>query len=62
MTRGSSRWPLTGGVPGELSIAEDGGMERIYVAGYQDGSVRVWDSTFPVLSLRLVFLLQVCGI
>ncbi|XP_071929907.1 uncharacterized protein [Coffea arabica] len=62
MTRGSSRWPLTGGVPGELSIAEDGGMERIYVAGYQDGSVRVWDSTFPVLSLRLVFLLQVEGI
>lgn len=54
----SNRWPLAGGVPGELSLAEDGGMERIYVAGYQDGSVRIWDSTFPVLSLRLVFQLQ----
>jgi syntaxin-binding protein 5 len=43
------KWPLTGGVPSEMSLKEDRAVERIYVAGYQDGSVRIWDATFPVL-------------
>jgi syntaxin-binding protein 5 len=43
------KWPLTGGVPSEMSLKEDCAVERIYVAGYQDGSVRIWDATFPIL-------------
>jgi syntaxin-binding protein 5 len=43
------KWPLTGGVPSEISLNEDHDIERIYIAGYQDGSVRIWDATFPVL-------------
>ncbi|KAL6896687.1 hypothetical protein ACP4OV_007259 [Aristida adscensionis] len=46
---GNMKWPLTGGVPSEMSLNEDHGVERIYIAGYQDGSVRIWDATFPVL-------------
>jgi hypothetical protein len=29
-------------------------VERIYIAGYKDGSVRVWDATFPILELMFV--------
>ena len=43
------KWPLTGGVPSEMSLKKDHAVERIYVAGYQDGSVRIWDATFPIL-------------
>nr|CAB3459063.1 unnamed protein product [Digitaria exilis] len=43
------KWPLTGGVPSEMSLNEDHAVERLYIAGYQDGSVRIWDATFPVL-------------
>lgn len=50
------RWPLTGGVPSELSFDKDIGVERIYVAGYQDGSVRIWDATHPVFNLLLVIV------
>ncbi|KAL3523990.1 hypothetical protein ACH5RR_016824 [Cinchona calisaya] len=62
MTKGTNRWPLAGGVPCQLSLAEDTGIERMYVAGYQDGTIRIWDATFPVLSLTLVLGLQVEGI
>ncbi|KAF9596445.1 hypothetical protein IFM89_011274 [Coptis chinensis] len=51
-----SEWPLTGGVPSQLSFAEEKRIERIYIAGYQDGSVRLWDATFPVFSL--IFCLE----
>lgn len=44
-----SKWPLTGGVPSELLSSESFGVEKIYVAGYQDGSVRMWDATYSVL-------------
>ncbi|KAG2310138.1 hypothetical protein Bca52824_021695 [Brassica carinata] len=44
----SVQWPLTGGVPGHI---DDYKLERLYVAGYQDGSVRIWDATYPCLSL-----------
>ncbi|CAM0151615.1 unnamed protein product [Urochloa decumbens] len=46
---GNMKWPLTGGVPSEMSLNENHGVERLYIAGYQDGSVRIWDATFPVL-------------
>ncbi|KAL8463043.1 hypothetical protein ACS0TY_033889 [Phlomoides rotata] len=56
-TIGSKSWPLTGGVPHQMSKTECYTIERIYVGGYQDGTVRIWDATFPVLSLvsRLEF-------
>ncbi|KAL5199176.1 hypothetical protein ABZP36_002688 [Zizania latifolia] len=47
--QGNMKWPLTGGVPSEMSLNEDHVVERIYIAGYQDSSVRIWDVTFPVL-------------
>ncbi|XVE76566.1 hypothetical protein DITRI_Ditri12bG0183600 [Diplodiscus trichospermus] len=45
------KWPLTGGVPTQLSVAKDNSIDRVYIVGYQDGSVRIWDASFPVLSL-----------
>lgn len=48
---GSANWPLTGGVPSHLSFTEHTGVERVYIAGYLDGSVRLWDATYPALSL-----------
>lgn len=51
---GSPKQPLTGGVPGQLSFTEHTGVERVYIAGYQDGSVRLWNATYPVLSLICV--------
>ncbi|KAI4353370.1 hypothetical protein L6164_002328 [Bauhinia variegata] len=43
-------WPLTGGVPSHLSTTKSTGVERVYLAGYSDGSVWVIDATYPVLS------------
>lgn len=45
-----AKWPLTGGVPSQLSTIKDRKTERVYLAGYSDGSVRIWDATLPVLS------------
>ncbi|KAL2317121.1 hypothetical protein Fmac_030997 [Flemingia macrophylla] len=44
------KWPLTGGVPG-LPFKEDHPIIQLYIAGYLDGSVRIWDATYPTLSL-----------
>lgn len=44
------KWPLTGGVPGQLSFEKLHALQ-IYMAGFQDGSVRLWDATYPALSL-----------
>jgi syntaxin-binding protein 5 len=44
------KWPLTGGVPGQL-FKEDRLIIQILIAGYQDGSVRIWDASYPALSL-----------
>lgn len=57
-----SKWPLTGGVPSQLSLTEDNGVERIHIAGYQDGSVRIWDATYPLLSLMFVISSEVCTV
>ncbi|XP_038903847.1 LOW QUALITY PROTEIN: uncharacterized protein LOC120090335 [Benincasa hispida] len=47
----SAKWPLTGGVPYQLPAMKDDKVERVYLAGYQDGSIRIWDATHPVFSL-----------
>ncbi|KAK7385768.1 hypothetical protein VNO78_31621 [Psophocarpus tetragonolobus] len=44
------KWPLTGGVPGQ-PFKEDHPIIQIYIAGYQDGSVQIWNATHPALSL-----------
>ncbi|QCE01344.1 syntaxin binding protein 5 [Vigna unguiculata] len=46
----ATKWPLTGGVPG-LPFKENHPIIQIYIAGYQDGSVQIWDATYPALSL-----------
>ncbi|KAK1311730.1 hypothetical protein QJS10_CPA07g01118 [Acorus calamus] len=58
---GGTKWPLTGGVPSELNMTEDG-LKRLYIAGYQDGTVRLWDATYPVLSLILSTKGEVTGV
>ncbi|PKA62692.1 hypothetical protein AXF42_Ash012279 [Apostasia shenzhenica] len=57
-----TKWPLTGGVPGEKIVSGDDSIERLYIAGYQDGSVRIWDATHPILRLLFVLDWKVPGI
>ncbi|KAK7320593.1 hypothetical protein VNO77_30214 [Canavalia gladiata] len=54
------KWPLTGGVPGQL--CKDLPIIQIYITGYQDGSVRVWDATYPALSLVYNIKYEVNGV
>lgn len=54
MNSGNTKWPLTGGISSRVSSPEDNIITRIYIGGYQDGSVRIWDATYPVLSLIFV--------
>lgn len=51
---GGTNWPLTGGVPSQSSVTKDHTVVKVYVAGYQDGSVRIWDATWPALVLLCV--------
>lgn len=62
LTSGSTKWPLTGGVPCRMSTTECYSIERIYIGGYQDGSVRIWDATLPVLSLVSVLGFEVSAV
>ncbi|XP_050381302.1 uncharacterized protein LOC126798390 isoform X2 [Argentina anserina] len=55
-------WPLTGGVPSQLSLSKNSGLERVYLAGYSDGSVRIWNATYPLLSCVCVLEGEVQGI
>ncbi|TQD82408.1 hypothetical protein C1H46_032050 [Malus baccata] len=57
-----TRWPLTGGVPSQLSISENNGIERLYLAGYSDGSVRIWNATYPLLYCICLVESEVQGI
>ncbi|BBH06284.1 transducin family protein / WD-40 repeat family protein [Prunus dulcis] len=57
-----TKWPLTGGVPGQLSISKNNGIERVYLAGYSDGSVRIWNATYPLLSFICLVQGEVQGI
>ncbi|KAJ8445908.1 hypothetical protein Cgig2_009837 [Carnegiea gigantea] len=54
-----AKWPLSGGTHGEISSDEGEQQKSIYIAGYTDGSVRIWDATNPTLSLLLVLEGQV---
>ncbi|KAJ8898983.1 hypothetical protein K2173_008485 [Erythroxylum novogranatense] len=45
-----TKWPLTGGVPSQFSFGANTVVERVYIAGYEDGCVRLWNATYPVLS------------
>lgn len=47
----SAKWPLTGGVPYQLPTMKADKVERVYLAGYQDGSICIWDATHPVFSV-----------
>ncbi|GJZ51611.1 synaptobrevin, WD40/YVTN repeat-like-containing domain protein [Tanacetum coccineum] len=47
-------WPVSGGIVQQLSSPEGYLIEKIYVAGYVDGSVRIWDATSPVLSILCI--------
>ncbi|KAG0503228.1 hypothetical protein HPP92_003300 [Vanilla planifolia] len=49
-----TKWPLTGGVPNEATVSDVDITERLYIAGYQDGSLRIWDATHPILTLMFV--------
>lgn len=55
-----TKWPLTGGIPGEMS-SDNYAVERIFMAGYEDGSVRIWDATYPILELMFVLESKVPG-
>ncbi|XP_062002443.1 uncharacterized protein LOC133720246 [Rosa rugosa] len=57
-----TKWPLTGGVPSHLSLSKSSGIERVYLAGYSDGSVRIWNATYPLLSFISVLEGEVQGI
>ncbi|XP_037491449.1 uncharacterized protein LOC105646578 isoform X2 [Jatropha curcas] len=57
-----TNWLLTGGVPAHLSSTEHTGVERVYIAGYQDGSVRVWNASYNVLSLICILEGKVEGV
>ncbi|CAL1374744.1 unnamed protein product [Linum trigynum] len=58
---GNSAWPLTGGIPSQFLEAENYKVERVYIAGYQDGSVRIFDATCPTFSLYCVLGPEVKG-
>ncbi|KAI3805730.1 hypothetical protein L1987_21615 [Smallanthus sonchifolius] len=47
-------WPISGGIAYQFTSPEGYVIERIYIAGYMDGSVRIWDATSPVLSILCV--------
>ncbi|KAM3216972.1 putative protein isoform X1 [Capsicum annuum] len=57
----ASRWPLTGGVYNHTSRAETNWIQRVFIAGYPDGSVRMWDATHPVFLLLCVLDREVKG-
>ncbi|MCE2054901.1 Lethal(2) giant larvae protein 1 [Datura stramonium] len=54
------KMPLSSSIPRQLPLTEDDGIERILVAGYLDGSVRLWNATFPVF--KLIAVLESQGI
>ncbi|XP_024981859.1 uncharacterized protein LOC112518409 isoform X1 [Cynara cardunculus var. scolymus] len=47
-------WPVSGGIVNQFASPEGYVIERIYIAGYMDGSVRIWDATSPVLSILCI--------
>lgn len=45
-----------------MSKTENYTIEIIYVGGYQDGTVRIWDATLPVLSLVSLLEFEVSAV
>ncbi|XP_026439895.1 uncharacterized protein LOC113338730 isoform X3 [Papaver somniferum] len=45
-----TKWPLTGGISKKLPFSEDDGVEKVYIAGYKDGSIQLRNATYSVLS------------
>lgn len=58
---GHGTWRLTGGVHSHLLSDSRNKIGRVFVAGYQDGSVRMWDATYPVLSFLCALENQIGG-
>ncbi|XP_010676759.1 uncharacterized protein LOC104892503 isoform X2 [Beta vulgaris subsp. vulgaris] len=56
------KWPLSGGVRSEITSPEEKSQELIYIVGYHDGSVRIWDSSNPIFPLVSTIEGQVHGI
>ncbi|KAJ8552924.1 hypothetical protein K7X08_020317 [Anisodus acutangulus] len=56
------KMPPSSSIPGQLPPTEDDGIGRILVAGYLDGSVRLWNATFPVFTLIAVLQSQDVGV
>lgn len=40
---------------------EDYEVAKLFIAGYQDGSLRIWDATYPILGLMFVLEGKVCA-
>ncbi|KDO56671.1 hypothetical protein CISIN_1g001279mg [Citrus sinensis] len=59
---GHIKWPLSGGVPSPVPITKCHSVDRVYLAGYHDGSVRIWDATYPVFKLICALDAEVQGI
>ncbi|XP_073016310.1 uncharacterized protein [Primulina eburnea] len=57
---GDQKWRLTGGVGNHISFAKNNKVDKLYIAGYQDGSVRIWDATYPVFSFFCVLTAEAC--
>ncbi|KAL8262357.1 hypothetical protein R6Q59_026406 [Mikania micrantha] len=47
-------WPVSGGIVYQFTSPEGYVIEKIYMAGYMDGSVRIWDATSSVLSILCI--------
>ncbi|XP_047306443.1 uncharacterized protein LOC124909857 [Impatiens glandulifera] len=50
-----ARWPLRGGISNPMTLSKDNEVKRVYIAGYEDGSVRMWDATHSVFTLLFIF-------
>lgn len=46
---GEIKWPFSGVVPSQLSVTKDHDVSKVYAAGYQDGTVGIWDATYTIL-------------
>ncbi|XP_051131548.1 uncharacterized protein LOC127251742 [Andrographis paniculata] len=58
---GNRKWPVTGGISNHATFEKDDNVHKLFVAGYQDGSVRIWNATNPVFRLLCVLTNEVNG-
>ncbi|KAK9126671.1 hypothetical protein Scep_015517 [Stephania cephalantha] len=49
-----TKWSLASTVPSRSTFGEVDEVECVYMTGYKDGSVRMWDATCPAPSLMFV--------